>query len=479
MKQIPKPIFQNKLSKISWQKIYEREYGVQYSEMAILCLTDKAKHHVPKTSVDQIVVPSKDNTAFYIDAVSWLGLVESLNEKYTSDLKGLAKYEKQFDIDGTNYLKATKKLSKLEVKNLSNSKLKALYFDYQKKLFLYSIFVWTAYILNNYVADRATAILDKYIKKSGRQSEKQEFYDSLFSPPKRAAILELQYEVEKARGGLSAKAFNTLYENYKWLSCLDLHNKPWTKEEFRKHIKSFSKESNKKITDFSEIAKGLKIKSEDLDYLLMAKSFVYIKDARDDYRRQGVFYALGFFKELANRIGIPAQDISYLQETEIASFLDGKLKISKNDIGNRKKAFVMYLSNTNKLVCLQDDDVHKAMALFKLSEGEEEATQITGMVASRGLASGKAVIVNGVKDLDKVKEGNILVAVATHPDYVPAMRRAIAIVTDEGGVTSHAAIVAREFGLPCIVGTKKATSLIKNGDTIQVNAEEGWVKKLN
>src|SRR3989344_8179513 len=179
MKQIPKPIFQDKLSKISWQKVYEREYGVQYSEMAIMCLTDKAKHHVPKTSVDQIVVPSKNNTAFYADAVSWLKLVESLNSKYTSDLKGLAKYEKQFVIDGANYLNLTKKLSKLNVKNLSNSEFKDLYIDYHNKLFIYTIFIWTAYLLNNYVADRATGILDKYIEKSGKESEKRDIYAHL------------------------------------------------------------------------------------------------------------------------------------------------------------------------------------------------------------------------------------------------------------------------------------------------------------
>jgi len=479
MKQIPKPIFQDKLSKISWQKVYEREYGVQYSEMAIMCLTDKAKHHVPKTSVDQIVVPSKNNTAFYADAVSWLKLVESLNSKYTSDLKGLAKYEKQFVIDGANYLNLTKKLSKLNVKNLSNSEFKDLYIDYHNKLFIYTIFIWTAYLLNNYVADRATGILDKYIEKSGKESEKQDIYASLFSPPKKAAILQLQYEVEKAQGNLSGKNFEDLYERFKWLSCLDLHNLPWTKEEFKEHIKSFSKVSSKKVVEFSRLAEELKIKPNDLDYLLMAKSFVYIKDARDDYRRQGVFYALTFFKELANRMGIGAQDVSYLQEAEIIDFLDGKLEISKEIIAKRKKGFVMYLSLDNKLVCLQGDNAQDAMSLFKLSAEEEEITLITGMVASKGLASGNVVIVHGVKDLEKVKDGDILVAVATHPDYVPAMRRAIAIVTDEGGVTSHAAIVAREFGIPCIVGTKKATSLLKDGDIVEVNAQYGWIKKLN
>ena len=94
------------------------------------------------------------------------------------------------------------------------------------------------------------------------------------------------------------------------------------------------------------------------------------------------------------------------------------------------------------------------------------------------MATGKVIIVRGVKDLHKVQKGDVLVALTTHPDYVPVMRKSVAIVTDEGGITSHAAIVSREFGIPCIVGTKHATSVLADGDLVEVNAIDGWVKKL-
>ena len=67
----------------------------------------------------------------------------------------------------------------------------------------------------------------------------------------------------------------------------------------------------------------------------------------------------------------------------------------------------------------------------------------------------------------------------TTPDFVPAMRNAAAIVTDEGGVTSHAAIVSREMNKPCIIGTKIATQVFKDGDVVEVDAEKGVVRKLN
>lgn len=98
-----------------------------------------------------------------------------------------------------------------------------------------------------------------------------------------------------------------------------------------------------------------------------------------------------------------------------------------------------------------------------------------GMPASPGYGSGKVKIIHSAKDINKVKQGDVLVTEMTNPDYVPAMRRASAIVTDKGGATSHAAIVSRELGIPAIVGTTVATSMLKTGEIITVNGYKGKV----
>ncbi|PIR42275.1 phosphoenolpyruvate synthase [candidate division WWE3 bacterium CG_4_9_14_0_2_um_filter_35_11] len=100
---------------------------------------------------------------------------------------------------------------------------------------------------------------------------------------------------------------------------------------------------------------------------------------------------------------------------------------------------------------------------------------LEGSAASPGYASGKVKIIHDVKDIDKIKQGHILVTEMTNPDFVPAMRKASAIVTDEGGVTSHAAIVSRELGIPAVVGTKHATSMLKDGEIITVNGYNGQI----
>jgi pyruvate,water dikinase len=116
----------------------------------------------------------------------------------------------------------------------------------------------------------------------------------------------------------------------------------------------------------------------------------------------------------------------------------------------------------------------KAKPAEKGGEGEAKII-LEGQGASPGIRSGKVVIIRDIKDAAKVKEGDVLVAKMTNPDMVPAMRRVAAIITDEGGMTCHAAIVSRELGTPAVVGTKTATSKLKNGQFVTIDGEKGLV----
>ena len=102
---------------------------------------------------------------------------------------------------------------------------------------------------------------------------------------------------------------------------------------------------------------------------------------------------------------------------------------------------------------------------------------LKGAAASLGAASGPVKIIHKPTEIDKIEKGDILVTEMTTPDYVPAMRKASAIVTDVGGRTCHAAIVSRELGIPCVVGTGKATSTLKTGQIVTVDGAKGMVYK--
>ncbi|MBI5226234.1 phosphoenolpyruvate synthase [Candidatus Micrarchaeota archaeon] len=109
--------------------------------------------------------------------------------------------------------------------------------------------------------------------------------------------------------------------------------------------------------------------------------------------------------------------------------------------------------------------------------GGMDASQATvllkGLGAAPGIATGPVKILRSSKEIDKIQKGDVLVAKMTSPDYVPAMKKAVAIITDEGGMTCHAAIVSRELGVPCIVGSSNGTQILKDGQIVTVDAKRG------
>ncbi len=149
-----------------------------------------------------------------------------------------------------------------------------------------------------------------------------------------------------------------------------------------------------------------------------------------------------------------------------------KLKI--NEIQNRKN-YIFYQgkiytgSNKKNLQKLE----------IQLELPKNKVKKFFGRTAMMGCVTGIVRVINSSKQISKVNKGDILVASMTMPKYVPAMHRAAAFVTDEGGITCHAAIIAREMGKPCVIATKIATQVLKDGDIVEVNADKGYVKLLS
>lgn len=139
--------------------------------------------------------------------------------------------------------------------------------------------------------------------------------------------------------------------------------------------------------------------------------------------------------------------------------------------------------------CIEDDKAYIVQARPITATGNSATNEsvgtavssedivASGLGASPGLATGKVVIYDTSMSLEAIKEGDILVTQMTMPDMVPAMSRAAAIVTDEGGMTCHAAIISRELGTPCVVGTGNATEILKDGMDVTVDGTTGTVYK--
>ncbi len=136
---------------------------------------------------------------------------------------------------------------------------------------------------------------------------------------------------------------------------------------------------------------------------------------------------------------------------------------------------IEWAKENGKIFIVQTRPVTTIKEMAEAGPEIEAEVYLSGAAASPGIASGPVKIVTDPSQIDKVLDGDILVAEMTTPDFVPAMKRAAAIVTDRGGRTAHAAIVSRELGIPCIVGVKGATATLKDGQIITVDGSSGKV----
>jgi pyruvate,water dikinase len=139
------------------------------------------------------------------------------------------------------------------------------------------------------------------------------------------------------------------------------------------------------------------------------------------------------------------------------------------DIEWAKQGRQLFIVQTRPVTTMKEKTDVKALPKI------EAAPILTGVAASPGIAVGKVTIVPDASQIDKVQNGDILVTVMTTPDFVPAMKRAVGIVTDRGGRTAHAAIVSRELGIPCVVGTEVATKTLADEQEITVDGSHGQV----
>ncbi len=167
------------------------------------------------------------------------------------------------------------------------------------------------------------------------------------------------------------------------------------------------------------------------------------------------------------------RDYAYCTTGEVKNIFEKQKDVE--EISKRKNGCLWYFDEREKAVFLYDSKIREALNIAE--EKIKLQTEVHGKCAFPGVVQGKVCIINAVDDMKKFQEGNVIVSINTNPTLMPVLERCRAIVTDEGGLICHAAIIARELKKPCIIGTKIATKVLKDGDLVEVDAEKGIVRK--
>jgi phosphohistidine swiveling domain-containing protein len=218
-----------------------------------------------------------------------------------------------------------------------------------------------------------------------------------------------------------------------------------------------------------ELAKKYSFDPDIVHLCKLFEEYAVLHDLRKETQMRAVYYIYRINDEIGRRKKVKAELLDYCYPEEI---LNGKVDVEEL---KRRSEAIYYNCENGKEEFYSGDKAIKIVDK-ELSKSAEIVEEITGLIASPGVATGKAKICLSAADAKKMVQGDILVTGMTTPNFVPYMKKAAGIVTDEGGATSHAAIISRELGKPCVIGTKVATTKLKDGMLVEVDADKGEVK---
>jgi pyruvate,water dikinase len=196
------------------------------------------------------------------------------------------------------------------------------------------------------------------------------------------------------------------------------------------------------------------------------------------------YFLLPLFSYLAEKAGVSVRDmILFATAKEMADLIEKGTWISSGELERRKQGYFLYFKDGEvSLFAGEEAKAMKTQILDPLLP--KETREFKGTIANKGNVQGKVKIikVDSLKDIQKIApdltKEHILVTGMTNPTMMVLVRKVAGIVTDEGGMACHAAIISREFGLPCLVGCHIATQVLRDGDTIELDADHGYVRVL-
>lgn len=257
----------------------------------------------------------------------------------------------------------------------------------------------------------------------------------------------------------------------------------WSGEEYSKEDAiSRLKEEIKNIKECNNI-KGEKKKGKTSDGVVNISVISAFYRAQATMIEMSTAYRLReILNEIADQNSVTYHEVILLTPNELLDLFEKNDFEIKNieEVKKREGSFMCLLDGDEEKIITKDEDFYKEIygQYIKSKENNIQEDVLKGIGASKGKVTAKVRVVNSAKDFPDFEEGEILVSVETSPTFVPLMRKASAILTGRGGVTSHAAIVSRELQKPCIIAIKDVVSILKTGDMVEVDADNGIVKVI-
>lgn len=454
-----------------WGKAMHKRYGLKVSKTLVFFDGQKTEYYVDPLQHKKYVA----------------GLYQLLQKP-----KFLQTFHSEAEARLTKILKEIKKSLSKDLSYLSNRTLLNLYQNQilpaQERFY---VEMWTVFNIGEPTANTVKKELENLPISPEKKAAHLLSLSSPLTPndvlQERMGILKLAIKQKQLSRATLSKKLADHTKKYCHIPVYDIDHEPYGKPDFLRELYALknpgpelAKMENAFLNRQKEFKKTLQaLKPTPKLKLLLGflKDNVFLRDYRDKIRQQLNMELKKAYLEIGRRLHLSLYETTLLTNAEITSHLRAGKIFSQYKIRERAKSFLLIQNNSQAKIWSGKAAQDKAKKELKAT-GTNPGRAINGTTGSKGYAIGKIRIIHTNKDLHKIRPGDIMVTTMTRQDFVAAIRLAKALVTDEGSVTAHAAIIARELGIPCVVAAKNATQIFKDGDRVEVDADKGTVKKL-
>jgi phosphohistidine swiveling domain-containing protein len=436
---------------------------------------------------------SMDLPIKYVDGDAYFGeqaiqeFTRHISEKISQDPAFPDKIAKRIEEEVAYLNQTVKELEKVKPGELSDTELVEQFFkgyDAIARVTAFMSFKGTVQMAD---------ILEKKVRDilSAKITDVEELNDSflLLSLPQEDSFMVqaqksmLRIGIAHQKGEGTEPLLEEHAKRFAWMGCIMFTGTGYTKNDFKQELKKAvqqdceaklaeleakKKENEQKV---KQLVEKLGFDEQQKEILRQFRSWVHLRTYVKDMTSVGMMPTLPLLREIAKRIGVEYKDVLYLSRTELHDIFSDQQPLE--DVEKRQQKWgwtVIELKDTYYHV----DNINE------IEEKQEEITQgVKGFPACKGVVKGKVIVVKSTLDLESIQQGDILITHMTTANFVPYLSKVSAIVTDEGGITCHAAIVSREMNIPCVIGTKIATKAFRTGDVVEVDANKGTVDKKN
>lgn len=400
---------------------------------------------------------------------------------------------------GDVLLKSSDVANIIQFNNFTNSDLLTLLNQFREAYLNFLPYLVYPHAIERYFMEIISIELKDHLISIKKVAEFDRIYEILTTPTiheidEQIDLLKVSIKLKKH--GLTQKTKKLIEEvksKYDWQPFWTIVAKPLTFDYFGNAIQAMADSNDNLRDEITSIKQGQEERKRNLinvlreikapktlkAYIDLLQGYMYLRTYRKNIISKAHYLHLPLLFEIGRRMGV-GSDITLISYEEMINFLKNNEIVSKKVIGERKEAWAVLSVNGQISIISGKKSVEGIASKYGVEDVKQQASQkqVKGQAACLGKATGKAKIIKNIREFSKIKQGDILITPMTTPDYVSVMKKVAAIVTDEGGVTCHAAIVSREFNIPCIVGTSNATKVFSDGDLIEVDANTGIAKLI-